>query len=876
MNFDRPFPDSPLHDAVTARDIDTVRALLDQGHDVNALDMFRQTPLGTACTQASRTNRDLNSMMNELVQQTILPKSDGLGEGRPGTSVDRIQKVINRAGSQFRPEAFERMKRSLAGDPNAEPEWKSVLAAIRKGTERCAEDQRPDQEPIEDDTTLVLLLLDRGADIEGAPGANETPLMTAARSGRTGTMRVLIERGAQIDAAGRGIIAETPLTAACASNHLAAARLLIECGANCRQMDGRGDTALHSAARAGSIEIVRMLLSLGMEVVLLSGRGVSPLACAAMSGRTEMVSFLKDKRARIEFLDAVALGDLEAARRLPAPRERPRGWAYPVGRWAARNGNTEALRLLIKSGLQITLDDFEGSGIVRAAIFRGDIEAVKLLVPNGQTLAALDSAPLIPKSESQGDPARRDRVSALHMAVMTRNREMAQTLIRLGADCNATDGLIGTLGAAVQRGDQEMVQLLIDSGADVNGAPGTKMTPLLLAVQHDDLAIVRILLHHGADPSAGDIPAMAIAGNKPEILAVMKQHLGTDLLDLVERGERQAVEARIDQGKPVDLRGEHGVTALMVAAKVGQLDIAADLLDRGADVNAASDHGMTALFYAVSYRQAALVHLLITRGARVDVENRFGQTPVRCAALGGNIKIIEALTEAGAVIGPVEAAALGNLERLTQLIGGSDRVDAAGPDGMTPLMAAASSGRLDCIRFLITHGAELDRCDNDGSTALCCAAARQSIEAVRLLLEAGADVNAAGEHSITGRLRKIQRETLAGDSVKRYWPKWATRPDFTVRGHTPLHSAALLDDPEIARILLDAGAYIEARRGYHESTPLMGAAMLGKLAVVRLLVERGADVHARDLHNETALDHMRSHEKHADVAAFLKATMEAS
>ena len=60
-------------------------------------------------------------------------------------------------------------------------------------------------------------------------------------------------------------------------------------------------------------------------------------------------------------------------------------------------------------------------------------------------------------------------------------------------------------------------------------------------------------------------------------------------------------------------------------------------------------------------------------------------------------------------------------------------------------------------------------------------------------------------------------------------------------GETPLHGAVSYGEVEMSRMLLDAGAEIDAGGGVIESgTPLLLAVFFGMLACARLLVKRGA------------------------------------
>ena len=73
---------------------------------------------------------------------------------------------------------------------------------------------------------------------------------------------------------------------------------------------------------------------------------------------------------------------------------------------------------------------------------------------------------------------------------------MAQLLIDSGADINAIGDWPDEdtpLHIAVRAENTEMAQLLVDSGADINAKGGRSISPLEIAVNRNDTAMVRIL-----------------------------------------------------------------------------------------------------------------------------------------------------------------------------------------------------------------------------------------------------------------------------------------------------------------------------------------------------------------------------------------------
>jgi len=88
---------------------------------------------------------------------------------------------------------------------------------------------------------------------------------------------------------------------------------------------------------------------------------------------------------------------------------------------------------------------------------------------------------------------------------------------------------------------------------------------------------------------------------------------------------------------------------------------------------------------------------------------------------------------------------------------------------------------------------------------------------------------------------------------------------------TPLHCAAWKGHVEVAAVLLDFGADIQARNenGHWGDTPLHAAAHGNQRAVAELLIQRGADIHALNSGGRTPLRETEAHKATA-VANLLK------
>lgn len=113
-------------------------------------------------------------------------------------------------------------------------------------------------------------------------------------------------------------------------------------------------------------------------------------------------------------------------------------------------------------------------------------------------------------------------------------------------------------------------------------------------------------------------------------------------------------------------------------------------------------------------------------------------------------------------------------------------------------------------------------------TALIRAADRGHTEIVQLLLEAGAKVNVQDKDGpVSGPARWLARALLAGEDTK------------TKRGDTALIVAAGRGHVDIVRILLDAGAKVNAKNR-DGTTALMAAERWGNTEIIEMLKQAGA------------------------------------
>ncbi len=130
----------------------------------------------------------------------------------------------------------------------------------------------------------------------------------------------------------------------------------------------------------------------------------------------------------------------------------------------------------------------------------------------------------------------------------------------------------------------------------------------------------------------------------------------------------------------------------------------------------------------------------------ISAHNGDGVSAVLMAVYYGQPAIAKLLVERGAPLNLFEAAAVGNTQRIAELLDADlVSVNAYAPDGFQALGLASFFGHFDAARLLIERGAKVNSPSQNPQKVmpLHSSVAGQHFELTRLLIEHGADVNAA-------------------------------------------------------------------------------------------------------------------------------------
>jgi uncharacterized protein len=163
----------------------------------------------------------------------------------------------------------------------------------------------------------------------------------------------------------------------------------------------------------------------------------------------------------------------------------------------------------------------------------------------------------------------------------------------------------------------------------------------------------------------------------------------------------------------------------------------------------------------------------------------------------------------------------------------------------TDIFEAIAAGDVERVQELLAVDASLVSArDEQGLSAVTQAKYQGHGDIVEALLAADPELDMF-EASAVGRTEQVQRLVEREPDLI---------SDFSPDGFTPLHLAAFFGHVEIARLLIDGRADVEAvARNPMRVRPLHSAAAAGQLEIARLLVEAGADVNERQERGFTPL-----------------------
>jgi len=265
-------------------------------------------------------------------------------------------------------------------------------------------------------------------------------------------------------------------------------------------------------------------------------------------------------------------------------------------------------------------------------------------------------------------------------------REVVRRLLAAGADPNASfiHGewiQVALYGAAGIAGDPELTRMLLEAGADPtddrDGYHGNEV--LYHAAEFRDPTCAMLVIDAGARQDLVDYDlGRALNFPHPEMIEMFCTHGARASADnlhqaVSRRRPARTVAALLDAGAPIDVPDENGLTALQIAVRWGEEEVAALLEARGADPTTVTDDdralgaylsggkgGVPAavalpaldemVMMAIQGGHLEAMRRLLDAGARVDGDPESEEIPLGHACWRGRAQMTGELVERGAAL----------------------------------------------------------------------------------------------------------------------------------------------------------------------------------------------------------------------------------
>ena len=468
---------------------------------------------------------------------------------------------------------------------------------------------------------------------------------------------------------------------------------------------------------------------------------------------------------------------------------------------AARRGDLEAVRLLLRDGADVNAAQGDGMTALHWAAERGDEVLGEVLIYAG---ARMDAGTRI------------GHYTPLHLAARGAHAPVVTLLLEAGSDpaARTTNSGASPLHLAAAASDPSVVSALIEWGADVNAREAAwGQTPLIFAAANNRVPVIRALLEAGADPSltahSVDVEEQAKADG------VAERRLGEFLATFKEK------EGGGSDWQPTPSQ----VQAAIEASR--------EIQRRWPDVPDPADDDKESEEEAPDSATAAAD----TTVAAADT--------TAAAAAAADTNAAEAGAAEAADTVAAEAADTTAADEAPQPMSYAQQVGSWG--GLTPLLHAVRQGHAEAAAALLDGGADIDQpSGGDETTPLLMAAVNGQFDLALKLLDRGAAPNLASRAGTTPLFAVIERQ-------------WAPRASYA---HPTEHEQQQATHLDVIEALLSAGADPNVRLNSHlwymeytfgvlrgsginleGATPFWRAAHALDVDAMRILKEHGADPH---------------------------------
>lgn len=505
-------------------------------------------------------------------------------------------------------------------------------------------------------------------------------------------------------------------------------KLLVKKGADINVKNKEGVALLMEACGGCELDKVKFLVENGADVNIKNKHNCTPFMLACQRGYIDIVKFLAENDASIDDTDSNGNNALIRI----CKKERDLSCNYKI------------LSFLLDNGINVNARNNQGESGLMLACEQGSIKIAKFLVQNDANVDITDN---------NGNTALA-RICKYQKFVYCNQISLSNLANSLDQDQDQDQGhdTVSMIICAAESGRMDIVELLVKKGADTNVADQNGSTILINACEGGWIDIVKFLVNNGANVHAtdnnGNNALMRIFrkhNNQPlnkkiffEIVQFLiekgvnvndKNIVGiSPLMHACSMDDLNVIEFLLNKDANINDKDKSGNTPFMRACERGNLNILEFLIKNGADINAKNEMGISALFnvcatmgiYTPIEKRLSILEFLLNNGANINIQTNHGFTPLAAAYHHDELKIAEFLIKNGA-------------DTTIQISGDWD-----------VLMFACSDNKHKMIQLFI----DLDVIGNN-SNMLLWGTQYECESVVKFLLQKEINVNMRGEHNDT-------------------------------------------------------------------------------------------------------------------------------